>query len=294
MARLDSIPQMLLPVMFTLSRGNPPVKELFQLETTFEDVVIDAANVKEYSAFCGFQNSADFPATWLYTLAQRAQIALMLDKRFPLAAPGMVHITNDLEMFQKPDVALPLTIQATATIPSKTGSLFPHFQVEMMQSGTRIAHIKSGYIAKRGGGEKTSGGGANSASAKAEETPATPDFSLAKDGGQIIMPDSIGWDYAKVSGDFNPIHIAGFMAKAFGLPGKLVHGWYSVSMFASIIERIKNTQVNKISVQFAKPVLIPTTVNIEYIDLHPTQTAFRITSANKKGTTTVHLTGTVG
>jgi acyl dehydratase len=108
------------------------------------------------------------------------------------------------------------------------------------------------------------------------------------------MPDSIGWDYAKVSGDFNPIHIAGFMAKAFGLPGKLVHGWYSVSMFASIIERIKNTQVNKIDVQFAKPVLMPTTVNIEYVDLSPTQTAFRITSVNKKGATTVHLTGTVG
>lgn len=282
MAQLDSIPQMLLPVMLTLTRGNPPVKETVSLETTFENVVLDKANIKEYSAFCGFQNSADFPATWLYLLAQRAQIATMLDSKFPLAAPGIVHLTNSLEMFAKPSLDAPVTLKSSVVIEGKEkGSLFPMFTVEILQGSSKIALCKSGYIAKRGGGEKSEKSG--------DKVASEPDFSAAKSAGSIVMPDSIGWDYAKVSGDFNPIHIAGIMAKAFGLPGKLAHGWYSVSMFASVIERVKSMSVKKIDVQFLKPVLLPTTVALEYLE-SGSPTAFRITSEDKR---IVHLTGQV-
>lgn len=287
MARLDTIPQMLLPVMLTLRRGNPPVKETFSLEKTFENVVLDTDNIKQYSAFCGFQNSSDFPVTWLYLLAQRAQIAMMRDGKFPLAAPGMVHLTNSLEMVQKPDLTQPVTLTSFVTIEGKpSGSLFPQFRVEVWQASTLVAVCKSGYIAKRGGGGKSVSKGAT----PKEESASRADFSTLKDGGKIVMPSGIGWDYAKVSGDFNPIHISGVMAKAFGLPGKLAHGWYSVSMFASVIERIKNMSVRKIEVQFQKPVLLPNTVALEYRDDGQAQTMFRITSVDKS---TVHLLGTV-
>ncbi len=288
MAQLGTIPQMLLPVMMTLTRGNPSVKETVNLSMNFESVALDADGIKAYTAFCGFQSGV-VPASWLYCLAQRAQIRLMLESGFPLPAPGMVHITNGLELLNAPDVSKPVSISASAEIPGKPGgSLFPQFTVEISQGATKIAHITSGYIVKRGGGDK-----AAEASAAKTESPKPIDFSAAKDGGKIVMPDSIGWDYAKVSGDFNPIHIAGFAAKAFGLPGKLVHGWYSVSMFASVIESIKKMTVKKIDVQFAKPVMMPTTVNIEYLETSGADIHFRITSLNKKGDTVVHLTGSV-
>lgn len=289
MAQLDSIPQMLLPVMLTLTRGNPPIKETISLEQTFDNVTLDAANIREYSAFCGFQQSADFPATWLYLLAQRAQIATMLDGKFPLAAPGIVHISNSLEMFDKPSFDKPVTLKSSVKIEGKEkGSLFPIFTVEILQGSKKIALCRSGYIAKRGGGEKTEGK-SDKTGEKSSDAPSQPDFSAAKSAGTIVMPDSIGWDYAKVSGDFNPIHIAGLMAKAFGLPGKLAHGWYSVSMFASVIERIKSFSVKKIEVQFQKPVLLPATVALEYLE-GTTPIAFRITSEDKK---IVHLVGTI-
>lgn len=291
MAHLPSIPQMLLPVMLTLRRGNPPMKETFSLEATFQDVALDAANIKAYSTFCGFQNSQDFPVTWLYLLAQRAQIAMMRDAKFPLAAPGMVHLTNSLEMLQTPDTAYPVTLTSSVTIEGKaSGSLFPQFTVEVRQGSTLVAICKSGYIAKRGGGEKSADKSGATKETSKETSVVQPDFTSAKDAGKIVMPGSIGWDYAKVSGDFNPIHISGVMAKAFGLPGKLAHGWYSVSMFASVIERIKNISVKKIDVQFQKPVLLPNTVALDYLDTDGGETPFRITSVDKK---IVHLTGTV-
>ncbi|MFY7997519.1 MAG: MaoC/PaaZ C-terminal domain-containing protein [Candidatus Kapaibacteriota bacterium] len=291
MARLDSIPQMLLPVMLTLSRGNPPVKETVSLETTFDDVALNAENVKEYANFCGFQNSADFPATWLYLLAQRAQIALMLNSKFPLAAPGIVHLTNSLEMLHKPDLAQPISLKTSVSIEGKaSGSLFPQFRVDMLQSGTLFAVCTSGYIAKRGGGEKSGEKPSEKSGSKQSGSASELDFSAGKDAGKIVMPDGVGWDYAKVSGDFNPIHIAGIMAKAFGLPGKLAHGWYSVSMFASVIERIKNISVKKVDVQFQKPVLLPNTVALEYLDNGSAAIPFRITSVDKK---VVHLTGSI-
>lgn len=274
---------MLLPVMLTLTRGNPPVKQTFTLAETFDDVILDVANIKEYSAFCGFAQTDSIPATWFYLLAQRAQIALILHRKFPLAAPGLVHLTNSLEILAQPRLDKPVTITSSVVIEGKErGSLFPTFTVDILQEGRTIAHCTSGYIAKRSGGSSE-----KSSQSSERASQAVPDFSAAKSAGTLTMPDAIGWEYAKVSGDYNPIHIAGVMARAFGLPGKLAHGWYSVSMFVSALERIKNSAVTKVDVQFQKPILLPATVALEYLDEGVT-TLFRMTSEDKR---TVHLMG---
>jgi len=56
----------------------------------------------------------------------------------------------------------------------------------------------------------------------------------------IKIPPGIGPRYASVSGDYNPWHLNGVLAKAFGFPRTVVHGFYSASRVLAEFEGERN------------------------------------------------------
>lgn len=68
-----------------------------------------------------------------------------------------------------------------------------------------------------------------------EAEPAPPEADLeAPEGGrqtaQWSLPSSLGRSYARVCGDWNPIHITRWSAKAFGFKRNIVHGYANLAM----------------------------------------------------------------
>ena len=51
-----------------------------------------------------------------------------------------------------------------------------------------------------------------------------PQFKVPRPTAQWRIPGSIGRTWAKVSGDWNPIHVTGLTAKALGMPGVTMTG----------------------------------------------------------------------
>ncbi|WNC73388.1 MaoC/PaaZ C-terminal domain-containing protein [Thalassotalea psychrophila] len=64
--------------------------------------------------------------------------------------------------------------------------------------------------------------------------------------------------YAKVSNDFNPIHLNNKLANLFGLPNAIMHGGYLGHLV--LIE--KNIAANKVKFDFKKPCVLPCAVGI--------------------------------
>ncbi|KAK9765461.1 hypothetical protein K7432_006194 [Basidiobolus ranarum] len=56
------------------------------------------------------------------------------------------------------------------------------------------------------------------------ETPETPRITR-----NLRIPSNVGWEYAKVSGDFNPIHLHWVTSKLFGFPKPICHGMWLIS-----------------------------------------------------------------
>ena len=58
--------------------------------------------------------------------------------------------------------------------------------------------------------------------------------------------------YAGASGDYNPIHIDEEFAKSVGLPGKILHGLYSMAQVARAAEEAAGgpDKLRRLSVQF--------------------------------------------
>jgi len=73
-------------------------------------------------------------------------------------------------------------------------------------------------------------------------------------------PADIGRRYAKVSGDYNPIHLSAASAKLFGLPSAIAHGlWIKTRAVAALNSHLPAANV-EIFVAFKKPVRLPSEV----------------------------------
>jgi acyl dehydratase len=75
-------------------------------------------------------------------------------------------------------------------------------------------------------------------------------------------PSDIGRQYAKVSGDYNPIHLSDSSAKLFGFPKAIAHGlWIKSRTLAALDDHLPASNVD-ISVEFQKPVRLPSEVTL--------------------------------
>src|SRR5699024_9354129 len=74
----------------------------------------------------------------------------------------------------------------------------------------------------------------------------------------------IGQRYARVSGDYNPIHLNGLAAKGFGFPRQIAHGMYGASRALSAMDPRMDSY--RWDVSFAKPIVLPATVGYALTD----------------------------
>ena len=68
-----------------------------------------------------------------------------------------------------------------------------------------------------------------------------------------VTPDKyVTYRYAGASGDFNPIHIDEEFAKAVGLPGRILHGLWTMAQVARAAEQAAGgfQNLRRLSVQF--------------------------------------------
>ena len=89
---LLSLKKMRFPAYRTFRRGVRIGDNDIKLKQMFNDILVDQNRVQSYREFFGF--SHEFPMTYLYILAQRAQLAVMLKKEFTIAIPGLIHLRN--------------------------------------------------------------------------------------------------------------------------------------------------------------------------------------------------------
>ncbi|MET0982850.1 MAG: MaoC/PaaZ C-terminal domain-containing protein, partial [Telluria sp.] len=84
-------------------------------------------------------------------------------------------------------------------------------------------------------------------------------------GGQAVVQQGLvidswtlgpssGRDYARISGDWNPIHLTRWSARLMGLPAPIIHGMHSLAKTCAALETVAGRPVASISVRFTAPV----------------------------------------
>lgn len=211
------------------------------------DVDQDVRRLADYSEVTGGVLSDRLPATWLHVLTFPLQVSLMAGREFPFPMLGMVHVANAMTQRR------PVLLGETLTLSSWADNLLPHRRGrtvdlvgEARVGGEVVWEGRSTYLVR--------GQGSDEAPARGEEH-VIPEVELAT----WRLPGDLGRRYAKVSGDVNPIHLSALSAKAFGFPRAIAHGmWTHARVLAALQPRLPGAF--HVDVQFAKPVMLPSTV----------------------------------
>lgn len=244
-APLPALPGLLFGGLRSILRRPPPARPDTVFTAHFAVAGIDPTQLAGYRDFFDFRLPG-IPLSYFYLPAQRAQLALMLDRRFPYPLPGLIHRRNALRRHAVVQATLPLAIDVAVQF-SHSADHAPEiiFEVIISQSGQPVVSCTSTYrIAARKQLQPAGAGEAES-------------FPDSYRCAEWTVDQAAIRRYARLSGDYNPIHLAAPLARLFGLRSAIAHGMYSVGRVAALIENQGSRPLTAISADFRRPVPLP-------------------------------------
>ncbi|MEU8259524.1 MaoC/PaaZ C-terminal domain-containing protein [Micromonospora sp. NPDC048999] len=219
-----------------------------EVELTVSGVTVDRARLADYDRVCGFRLADRLPATYLHVLGFPLALRLMTTAEFPIPLTGVVHVANWITLHRPVEVGETLDFHAYAE------HLRPHERGRQLDvvligsiGGEEVWRGVSTYLGK----EREAGGGARRERGDHPTAPAA--------SAQWRVTPRVGTDYARVSGDHNPIHTSALGARLFGFPRPIAHGmWSKARCLAALESRLPEAYT--VEVSFRQPVLLPSTV----------------------------------
>lgn len=215
-------------------------------------VTVDPAGLAAYDRVCGFPLADTLPATYPHLLTFPLQLALMSDRSFPLALPGLVHVRNGIERLRpvRADEALDLAVWAERLARHPRGATVD-LCASVTVGGAQVWRSRSTYLSR----------GARAPEGASEADLSVSVGDLARPAATWRVPADAGRRYARVSGDVNPIHLSGLTAKAFGFKHAIAHGmWVKARALAALSGRLPDAVA--VDVVFRKPLFLPSTVHL--------------------------------
>jgi hypothetical protein len=237
----------------------------------------EPSRLAAYQDVCGLPNGDDrLPMTYPHILAAGVHMSMLMHPAFPIRMVGVVHLANDIEMFLPlpADARLALDCRLESGRTKPRGDEFK-LVTEAMWNGELAWRETVSFLAP--------------AEQKIRRPlPGLPEMPPML--GKWDAPTDTGRRYARVSGDWNPIHLAGLLARPFGFPGAIAHGMWTVARCLAQLAHRPPGAGARLDVRFMKPLVLP-----GHVCLHagpPSDSGDRAFWLVSPDTGTAHLKGT--
>jgi acyl dehydratase len=208
--------------------------------------------LQAYARVCGFTADGRLPATYPHVLAMGLHLAMLTSRAFPVRLLGLVHLANRIAVHRaiSEDEPLDLACRLEGHRETESGQEF-EMHTEMAASGAPAWSETTTFLARRPGRQ---------ARAPAAAPGETPPPGAAATAWQV--PADIGLRYARVSGDFNPIHLAAVTARWFGFRRAIAHGMWSLARVVAELAPTLESPALRVEVRFRRPVFLPASVTL--------------------------------
>ena len=182
-------------------------------------VELSANDIAAYGRACGFRPEQGVPLSYAHVLAFPLHLMLLTRPSFPYPASGMVHLANRIRQHQRLQAgqALRLEVFCARWVAHPKGQALS-IATRAYSGGNLVWESDSLYLrrdVKEPLGE-----------------PWVDTLPLQQEGllrtQRWVLPADLGRRFAKVSGDFNPIHTSLIGAKIFGFRRAIAHGMWTL------------------------------------------------------------------
>ena len=149
----------------------------------------------------------------------------MVDRRFPFATLGLVHVGNSVTVHRR------LSADDVLDVACRPARLRAHRRGRLVDIDTTVTvdgepvWEETTTLLSRGGGDRDA----------VDDSPLAGVDVPACDT-RWELPADLGRRYAAVSGDHNPIHLSALSAKAFGFPRAIAHGMWTAARALAFVD----------------------------------------------------------
>jgi acyl dehydratase len=225
-------------------------------------------------------------------LGIKQHISALLHKSSPFPLMGLVHLQNQIsviEPLRNADLRIDCWI---SVIDVHQKGITTDVDIDVRQGEQLCMTAKSTYLYRVM--PVTSD---LKSSRRSVQTNLEPLEQLSK-GGLLQFSESTGRKYARISGDYNPIHLFAWSAKLLGFKTAIAHGMNVLALALSRIEK-KNSILNlpyTISNQFINPVSLPSELVLKSSSAPPAPQSsfhFEVVNPNTSSRKKVVLSGSI-
>jgi len=236
----------------------PPVTEVKdppEIRAVVRGVTIESAAVERYASMCGFAAASSVPVTFPHVLAMPLHLKIFGQRRFPLSPMGLIHLSNMIDSREPLAQGRPLDVAVVARNYRRTDAGLTFDMDTEISSGGQLCWAETCVFMARWPEPMERTGG------RPPRPPRAP-----KDAdvlAELAVSRDTAWAYARVSGDFNPIHLSDRAARFFGLRGAIGHGMWSLARSLAQAPAPDIAPGTRIETQFLTPVQLPARVAIK-------------------------------
>ena len=211
---------------------------------------ISPGHLAKYRNVCGVPDDAPLPPAYLHVLAMPVHMQLFVVKNFPVKVLGLIHLRNTIRVLRAVDLAQPLRLSVVFDTMRLTDAGQEYeYTTRFDQNGIVLWEEVSTMFA-RGNAPPKEG-----AKRPTIERSKHPESGVAN--SELKVADDTGWRYARISGDFNPIHLTKRTAKMFGFKQAVAHGMWSLGRCLGAAAPHLPPGPIQIDTQFKLPVYVP-------------------------------------
>ncbi len=249
----DSLPALFPRYLRALINGRS-ADRLADREIPASSASVDAVCVyrdrlNRFRALLAHPDDGALPPTFPQVLAAPLHMSLLTSPRFPLRATGLVHLENSISVYRKLDDRQPLQLAAALTGADSGRGIEIDLSTTASVSGDLVWCARCLLWPLREGARQRS---ARPPRAPKERSREIDRWRAAR---------NVGRRYARVSGDYNPIHLSSLTARPFGFAAAIAPGMWSLGRaIAALHSRLKPPL--RIVAAFRRPMLLPASLRL--------------------------------
>ncbi|MBL53527.1 MULTISPECIES: MaoC/PaaZ C-terminal domain-containing protein [Marisediminitalea] len=260
------------------------VEGLQRAPVLWENLLPDTRRYKKYCKLAGWQQDDSMHPLYWQVRSLPLQLKLISSPQSPFAMLGLVHISNRVTDYTqcRPDIPCELIVRFGQVFQHRRGYAF-EVVVTASQRGKPVYAAVGTYLAR-------TGHSATGLPAWEER-----DMTLPDDTSELTPIQASGGlirRYARVSGDYNPIHLSQVTAKLFGFKRAIAHGMWTAARVISDLQASHQLNGQEIDIQFKRPLFLPGKAKA-VVGQTSENTCFSVLSEGAASEPTVYMYGTL-
>lgn len=217
---------------------------------------VDSTHYQKFCHETQWHSDDHMHPLYLQVLSLPLQMQCLLDKKSPFPLLGLIHYANKVQVHGNCNITDVFECRV------KFSDVRPHsrgweFDVSLFafQHGQCVYEAISTYLLK-----------AKAVHVAPKPIPAQTNDSCFEESqceiGTLDVSTDIGRRYAKLSGDYNPIHLYPFTAKAFGFKQPIAHGMWTLARTISVVMQNEDKVLSQVDCYFKRPIYLPSKVQL--------------------------------